>query len=123
MLRKSSRVFCGHVLAEHVPPTFAGDLTATNLTSPLRIDSWVCNKVNYFGLFSLIESIQVFVRIKPDINLVNPCISTSSGTTIVLDSKPPKNFSFDWVADSNATQEEIFNVSLLLLIISKCIYL
>ncbi|XP_020614830.1 kinesin-like protein KIF15 isoform X3 [Orbicella faveolata] len=61
------------------------------------------------------DNIRVYVRVRPpdkhletDVDRT-PCLEVTSGNTVVLQSKPdPKNFSFDHVADINATQEEVF---------------
>lgn len=53
----------------------------------------------------------MYVRVRPpdkhlqtDVDRT-PCLEVTSGNTVVLQSKPdPKNFSFDHVADINATQ-------------------
>ena len=68
---------------------------------------------NYFVLFFSGEgdNIRVYVRVRPpdkhletDVDRT-PCLEVTSGNTVVLQSKPdPKNFSFDHVADINATQ-------------------
>ena len=57
------------------------------------------------------DNIRVYVRVRPpDKHLETdldstPCLEVTSGNTVVLQSKPdPKNFSFDHVADINATQ-------------------
>lgn len=57
------------------------------------------------------DNIRVYVRVRPpdkhletDVDRT-PCLEVTSGNTVVLQSKPdPKNFSFDHVADINATQ-------------------
>lgn len=68
---------------------------------------------HYFVLFFSGEgdNIRVYVRVRPpdkhletDVDRT-PCLEVTSGNTVVLQSKPdPKNFSFDHVADINATQ-------------------
>ncbi|KAL9974095.1 hypothetical protein ACROYT_G011096 [Oculina patagonica] len=61
------------------------------------------------------DNIRVYVRVRPPSKHLEtdldstPCLEVTSGNTVVLQSKPdPKNFSFDHVADINATQEEVF---------------
>ena len=57
------------------------------------------------------DNIRVYVRVRPpdkhletDLDAI-PCLEVTSGNTVVLQSKPdPKSFSFDHVADINATQ-------------------
>lgn len=57
------------------------------------------------------DNIRVYARVRPpdkhletDVDRT-PCLEVTSGNTVVLHSKPDaKNFSFDHVADINATQ-------------------
>ncbi|XP_046843442.1 kinesin-like protein KIF15 isoform X2 [Xenia sp. Carnegie-2017] len=60
------------------------------------------------------DNIKVFVRIRPPENFGDEinhksCLQVTSGTTLNLLSKPySKVFTYDQVADTNATQEEVF---------------
>ena len=74
----------------------------------------------------------MYVRVRPpdkhlqtDVDRT-PCLEVTSGNTVVLHSKPdPKNFSFDHVADINATQVFIivgdFNVKDALISAGVCV--
>ena len=57
------------------------------------------------------DNIKVYVRVRPPAKNLesdvdnSPCLEVTSGTSLVLQSKPdPKTFSFDHVANVNTTQ-------------------
>ena len=74
------------------------------------------------------DNIRVYVRVRPpdkhlqtDVDRT-PCLEVTSGNTVVLQSKPdPKNFSFDHVADINATQVFIILGDVKGAVITACI--
>lgn len=55
------------------------------------------------------EAIQVVVRVRPCKDNEVHCVHTASNTSLVVQSKPtPKQFTYDYVADQNASQQDMF---------------
>jgi len=59
------------------------------------------------------DNVKVYVRVRPpnshEISAQSKnCVFVRENNTVILDAKPPKVFTFDYVADAHVTQEEIF---------------